>query len=65
MSYPLIEVTDEMVEAVEKLLEDSTEHVRVPAAILLYCIDKQCEKVNNLYCMNVQRLYCVMPKVQL
>ena len=42
---PLIEVTDEMIIALRKLLDDSTEHVRVPSAIVLHCIDKQCEKV--------------------
>ena len=39
------EVSDEMVNAVRKLLEDSTEHVRVPGVVLLYCLDKQCDKV--------------------
>ena len=48
-SCPLIEVTDEMLDAVEKLLEDSTEHVCVPAAVVLYCMDKQSEKVLHVY----------------
>ena len=48
VSCPLIEVTDEMLDAVERLLEDSTEHVRVPAALVLYCMDRQCEKVQIL-----------------
>ena len=48
MNCPLIEVTDEMLDAVETLLEDSTEHVRVPAALVLYCMDRQCEKVQIL-----------------
>ena len=46
VSCPLIEVTDEMLDAVERLLEDGTEHVRVPAAVVLYCKDRQCEKVH-------------------
>ena len=41
-----VEVTEDMVNAVRKLLDDSTEHVRVPSAVLLYCLDKQCEKVS-------------------
>ena len=45
VSCPLIEVTDEMLDAMERLLEDSTEHVRVPAAVVLYCMDRQYEKV--------------------
>ena len=45
---PPVEVTDDIVDAVRKLLEDNTEHVRVPSAVLLYCIDKQYEKVKKL-----------------
>jgi hypothetical protein len=45
VNCPLIEVSDEMLDAVERLLDDGTEHVRVPAALVLYCMDRQCEKV--------------------
>lgn len=48
MNSPVMEVTVEMVNALQKLLEDHTEHVRVPSAILLYCIDKQCKKVTTV-----------------
>ena len=46
VNCPLIEVSDEMLDAVERLLEDSTEHVRVPAAVVLHCTDRHCEKVH-------------------
>ena len=49
MNCPLIEVSDEMLDAVERLLEDSTEHVRVPAAVVLHCTDRHCEIVHNYY----------------
>ncbi len=45
VNYPLIEVSCEMLDAVERLLDDGTEHVRVPAALVLYCMNRQCEKV--------------------
>ena len=35
----------EMVEALTQQLKDTTEHVRVPSAITLYCMDKQNEQV--------------------
>ena len=50
VNCPLIEVSDEMLDAVERLLDDGTEHVRVPAAIVLYCMDRQSEKVQIYYC---------------
>ncbi len=42
----LVCVSGEMVEALIQRLEDATEHVRVPSAITLYCMDKQNEKVS-------------------
>ena len=48
VNCPLIEVSDEMLDAVERLLDDGTEHVRVPAAIVLYCMDRPSEKVQKL-----------------
>ena len=47
LNCPPVEVTEDMVCAVRRLLEDSTEHVRVPSAVLLYCLDRQCEKVRD------------------
>ena len=47
VTCPPLEVTEDMVCAVRRLLEDSTEHVRVPSAVLLYCLDRECEKVRD------------------
>ena len=55
VNCPLIEVSDEMLDAVERLLDDGTEHVRVPAAIMLYCMDRQSEKV-HIYCQAARLL---------
>lgn len=54
MNCPPVEVTEHMVCTVRRLLEDSTEHVRVPSAVLLYCLDRQCEKVRD--CLTYRRM---------
>lgn len=38
-------VSAEMVEGLQERLEDAAEHVRVPSAITLYCLNRQNKKV--------------------
>lgn len=41
----LPQVTEKMVMELYRLLDDTAEHVRVPSAVVLYCIDRQNQKV--------------------
>lgn len=41
----VLSVSEEMVEGLCRLLNDSAEHVRVPSALVLYSIDRQNQKV--------------------
>ena len=41
----LPQLTEKMVVELCRLLDDTAEHVRVPSAVVLYCIDRQNQKV--------------------